>query len=113
MPSLTFKKFSVINHKRCSRWLGRPGQDSWPLSDWAIAAAGEMGKVCNVVTKINRARVGNRKTQAELELDLADEIADTVTYLFLLADVANIDMEQALVHKFNEVSKKHEFPERL
>ena len=85
----------------------------WSLSDWAVAMAGECGETCNVVKKLNRERdliKGNDKSHYELEAQLAEEIADTVTYAFLLAERCGFDMEEIVTQKFNQVSKKHGFP---
>ena len=48
-----------------------------------------------------------------MEDQLTDEIADTALYLDLLAARAGIDLGAAIVRKFNRVSEKHGFPERL
>lgn len=66
--------------------------------------------------KLNRERdgiVGNTKTKEELLADLGEEIADTVLYLDLLAAAAGIDLELEIVKKYNRVSEKNNFPERL
>ena len=113
---LTFKKLREQNKERCSRW--HPGGiDDWTLSEWAVAAAGEMGEACNVVKKLNRdagGMVGNQEiTRAHLQEMLAHEIADIVIYLDLLAQRADIDLEEAIIEKFNLVSARNRFPERL
>ena len=41
------------------------------------------------------------------------ELADTFTYLDLLATAAGIDLERAVISKFNQVSAKNNFPERI
>jgi NTP pyrophosphatase (non-canonical NTP hydrolase) len=103
------------NLTRCNRW--HPGGIvEWSLSDWAVAAAGEMGEACNVVKKLNRERdglVGNAKSGDDLRKDLADEIADVIIYLDIMASHAGIDMGEAIRSKFNRTSEKNGFPERL
>ena len=82
------------------------------MSDWAVAMAGECGEACNIVKKLNRNRDGirgNTENPMDLRVMLAEEIADTVTYAFLLADKLKIDMEEALREKFNKVSRKNNF----
>lgn len=118
MP-LTFEQFSRVNTSRCARWHpGFPGDgDMWTGADWANAAAGEMGEACNVVKKLRRIDVG-QPGKLDPNLDelighLAAEIADTVTYLDLLATYYGIDLTQALREKFNLVSEREGFPERL
>ena len=44
---------------------------------------------------------------------LANEIADVTLYLDLLADHYGIDVEAAIRRKFNIVSERQGFPERL
>ena len=50
---------------------------------------------------------------ATLRLDLADELADVLCYLDLVAAHYGIDLEKALISKFNEVSRRTGLPERL
>lgn len=115
MTGLTFKALRETSLARCRRW--HPGGVAdWSLSDWATATAGEMGEACNVVKKLNRERdgiVGNNLALAELRAQLGHEIADTLIYLDLLAAAAGIDLAAAVVDKFNIVSERNGFPERL
>lgn len=112
---LTLNRLRQNNVDRCARW--HPGgPNDWSMSDWAVAAAGECGEACNIVKKLNRERdklTGNKETKQELEANLAAEIADTVIYLDLLAARAGIDLAAAIIAKFNLVSEREGFPERL
>jgi NTP pyrophosphatase (non-canonical NTP hydrolase) len=111
---MTFQKFSVANRARCE------GQDgfahelgSWSLSDWFTATMGELGEAANVAKKLARVRdgiPGNTSSEEELRADLADEIADTLIYLDLLAQSQGIDLARAVVAKFNKTSRKIGFP---
>lgn len=112
---LTFAQLREANATRCERWHPE-GISSWSLSDWATAAAGEMGELCNVIKKLNRVRddlPGNKESPAQLMAELPKEIADTVLYLDLLAAAAGIDLAEAVAAKFNEVSERNGFPERI
>lgn len=103
------------NAARGKRWHPS-GLVSWSLSDWFTALAGEVGELGNVVKKLNRARdglKGNKETQAQLRDMLAAEAADIFIYLELFAQVAGFDLVQVTVDKFNEVSERNGFPERL
>lgn len=114
-PRLTFQLLRETNLTRCNRWHPE-GINSWSLSDWAVAMMGEAGEACNVVKKLNRYRdalTGNAEDERELREKLADEIADTMIYLDLLATAAGIELERAVVRKFNAVSVRNGFPERL
>jgi NTP pyrophosphatase (non-canonical NTP hydrolase) len=55
--------------------------------------------------------VGNKFSPTNKQI--ADELADVVTYLDLLAAVLGVDLGQAVADKFNEVSIRVGFPERL
>jgi NTP pyrophosphatase (non-canonical NTP hydrolase) len=106
---------ATLNLARCLRW--HPGGiNSWSLSDWAVAFAGEVGELCNVVKKLNRVRdglVGNKESAADLRTAMRKEIADCYLYLDLLAQAAGVDLASAVRDKFNEVSERNGFPERL
>ena len=112
---LTLRELIDTNVARSNHWH----QDSvsgWSLSDWGVAAAGEMGEALNVIKKLNRNRdglVGNVKDEEGLISDLGEELADVVIYLILLADRVGIDLEAAIVSKFNKVSDKHGFNQKL
>lgn len=112
---MTFDELRQANLSRCARWHPR-GLDEWSLSDWGVAAGGEMGEALNVVKKLNRERdgiAGNTVSVDELRGDLADEIADVVIYLDIMAASEGIDLAAAIARKFNKTSEKVGFPERL
>lgn len=112
---LTFARVSEVSLNRCLRW--HPGGlNSWSLSDWFTALAGEVGEAGNVIKKLNRVRdgmVGNRETPDYLRVALGKELADCYLYLDLLAQAAGVDLAEAVCEKFNEVSTRNGFPERL
>lgn len=74
----------------------------WSYADWFTAAAGEMGELGNVLKKVRRGDL----TLDEARGELADEIADVVTYLDILASRLDIDMGLAVRNKFNRVSTR-------
>ena len=45
--------------------------------------------------------------------DIADKVADVFTYLDLLAESLDIDLSKAVIEKFNEVSERVGFPDRI
>ena len=117
MEDLNIKQFQEMNRKRSASWHNGI---EWSLSDWAVAMAGECGEACNVVKKLNRVRDGlpegrvkrsfmtdeyQAETRKYLTDCLAEEIADTMMYCFLLADAAGIDVQTALLEKYYEVSR--------
>ena len=106
---------NVWIHKREGVPLG-----SWPLSEWSNAMAGECGEACNVVKKIRRLRDGmygvNAKAdqkEEKLFRELGWELADTFLYIDLLATAAGIDLEKAVIEKFNIKSEDMKAPHRM
>ena len=115
MSTLRFRDLRDTNLARCARWHPN-GLGEWSLSDWAVATSGELGEALNVLKKLNRERdglTGNAQTYDELVQAFADELADTLIYLDLLAAAAGVDLERAVISKFNRVSERNNFPERL
>ncbi|MEO1731844.1 MAG: MazG-like family protein [Pseudomonadota bacterium] len=106
----TFSGFSERNRERCEAECGFNHQlDSWSLSDWAVAMAGEAGEACNVVKKLNRIRDGvdNSETPEDLREMLKAEIGDVFTYLDLMAQAAGFDLySDCIAPKFNDVSER-------
>lgn len=111
---MTFKEFSAINRRRCEERTGFGHLlGSWSLSDWMTACLGELGEAANVAKKLNRVRdgiVGNDKTPDELRAALSDELADAFIYLDLMAQSQGIDLEQAVLSKFDKTSDKIGWP---
>jgi NTP pyrophosphatase (non-canonical NTP hydrolase) len=115
----TFEEISQINRDRSKQWhsTGSAGESNWSVSDWGVAMAGEAGEVCDAIKKLNRRRdgitMGVTRSQEELTIDIGKEIADTFLYLDLLAERLGLNMEDCIVQKFNEVSDKYGFPQKL
>jgi NTP pyrophosphatase (non-canonical NTP hydrolase) len=114
---MEMEHFARVNLTRCLRWHPE-GLNSWSLSDWAVALAGETGELCNVVKKLNRIRdqlAGNKAgvDEAGLRAALADEIGDVFAYLDLVAQAAGLSLEHCARDKFNRVSERLNMPERL
>jgi NTP pyrophosphatase (non-canonical NTP hydrolase) len=74
--------------------------------------AGEIGEACNVIKKLERERLGLRGTRATKE-QLAEELADGVICLDLIAMQAGIDLAQAVADKFNATSEKYGLTTRM
>lgn len=94
---LTFARFHEVNVARSKSDI-KHSNDWIPLS-WGGALAGEVGELCNYLKKMSRGDKIPKKA-------LAHEISDIMTYLSLLSDKLDIDMEEAIVEKFNIVSKR-------
>lgn len=116
MKPLDFETLRQVNKERCVRWNGGKSVYAESLRDWALAMIGEAGEVCNVIKKIGRAetgKVGNDLSSGALKEKLADEIADVIIYCDLLAARADINLSVAVAKKFNDVSIRNDFPERI
>lgn len=110
---LTFKRFRAANVARCVKWHPE-GIASWSPSDWLTAVTGELGELASLLKMRNRERdglPGNKFSPTQKQI--ADELADVLTYLDLLAEVLGVDLAAAAVSKFNEVSERVGFPDRL
>lgn len=115
MNKLTFKELREANVARNNKWQPK-GVMGWSLSDWGVAMGGECGEALDVIKKLNRIRDGIKRTditEEELLKELEKELADLVTYADLLAERAGIDLGNAITSKFNEVSDKYGFEEKL
>ncbi len=113
---LTFAEVLHANRVRCRRWHDADSEP-WTGADWSNAMCGEAGEAANVVKKLRRheTRTSSPMDPPEdvLRTMLADEIADTFLYLALLADHYGVDMPSAIVSKFNRVSERQGFSDRL
>lgn len=110
---LTFAAFRQANVARCIKWHPL-GIRSWSPSDWLTAVTGELGKLASLLKMRNRERdglPGNKFSPTDKQI--ADELADVLTYLDLLACVLGVDLGAATVEKFNEVSARVGFPDRI
>lgn len=89
--------------------------DSWTLLEHAGEMTGEAGEAANVAKKIRRGwktkktKQGSKKRVPHSDKDisslkdhLAEEIADTIIASIVLSIAADIDIESAIVDKFNE-----------
>lgn len=112
----TFQYFSATNKSRALLWH-KGGLEEWSNNDWATAVTGELGELCNVLKKMRRVEMGinsnNNEEMEKLRQMAADEIADTFTYLDLLAQRMGFDLYEIVADKFNRISEREGFPHRL
>lgn len=95
--TLTFHQLREANVARCKKYFHTI--DSWSYTDWACALSGEVGELCNFIKKIRR---GEKVPLVKV----AKEIADAQAYLDLIAARFGIDLAEATINKFNEVSRR-------
>lgn len=109
MHALTFADLRRGNKARLPLFKNGKGEivhnadgSDWKLGQWGNALAGEVGEAANIIKKIER----GDKTLEEARQDLADELADVMAYLDILAFRAGIDLGQAVADKWNRVSER-------
>lgn len=107
--SLSLARLRQVNVERCEDAF-HPLND-WSPTDWATAAAGEMGEACNLVKKLRRLDGADKDQDSEWQRSvltgrIAEELADTVIYIDLLAARLGCNLSEAIVAKFNHVSSK-------
>jgi NTP pyrophosphatase (non-canonical NTP hydrolase) len=107
---MRYEDFHKANVRRCEYGFGHKftaeGDAKWSVADWVTAVAGEFGELCNLLKKRRR---GEDIPQQEIE----DEFADTLTYLDLLAEALDIDVLGVTRNKFNRVSERIGWFEKL
>ncbi len=117
LEPLNFAELRRANFERLPHFknnLGQPAHDvadgsDWSLGDWMTAVCGELGEAANVLKKIRR---GDHTLNAA-KPELADEFADVVIYLDILAARCGIDLGNAIRSKWNYTSRKIDYDGRL
>ena len=109
MNTLTFGALRQANDTRQMEW---PGNDKADLAFRAIEVAGEFGEVSEAVKKYLRAERGIKGSVAGPE-DVANEMADAIIALDLLAAEMGINLSDAVARKFNMTSVKYGMNTRL
>lgn len=96
----------------------KPDGSDWKLTEWVNATAGEVGEMAEMVLLAQMVRqlgsIGNTTkkvergdvTLEEVRAKLADEMADVLTYLDILAFRAGIDLSAATIDKWNRISAR-------
>lgn len=110
------RELRTKGNTRRARWH-TPDTEPWSGADWSNAMCGEAGEAANVVKKIRRIETGTGAQDQPPLTDLIDqlghELADTIAYADLLAQHYGIDLRAAIAEKFNIVSEREGFPERI
>lgn len=117
MGALTFHALRNANARRVIEFKNAQGElahprpfsdDDWTIAEWTNALCGEAGEAANVAKKLRRGDYGapgspewRRGVQK-----LLDELADTVIYADLCAQKMGAFLDDAVVGKFNEVSRR-------
>ncbi|MBI4815211.1 MAG: MazG-like family protein [Deltaproteobacteria bacterium] len=110
MSELRFSELRAAAVARLPQFKNRHGQPAhsqpdgsdWSDAQWLGAVMGELGEYANLRKKVDRGDV----TREEALPELANELADVLTYLDILAFRLGIDLGAAVVAKFNKVSER-------
>lgn len=102
MNTLQFAELRKANETRQAEWCPDQIPD---LSFRGNELAGETGEACNVIKKLERARQGWRGSTDTIE-HLAEELADVIICVDLIAMQLGIDLGEAVRAKFNATSAK-------
>ena len=110
MSNLSFNVLREANRARLPQFKNARGEiahsqadgSDWALSAWSNAVLGELGEAANIIKKIER---GDFSLE-EARPGLAKELSDAVTYLDILAARSGINLGQAIIDKFNEISRR-------
>jgi NTP pyrophosphatase (non-canonical NTP hydrolase) len=127
---LSFETLRRANQARLPRFKNFNGDNAhttddgsdWKLSMWLNATMGELGELSEVVLMAamlkslgNVSNMVKKVERGDFDLDqvhveIGKEIADTITYLDIVASRVGIDLGQAVTNKFNEVSGRTDVP---
>lgn len=107
---LTFNALRSANLARLPEFRNKHGEPAhsqpdgsdWSPAQWLQAVTGELGEYANVRKKFERGDL----TAEEFEQQAADELADVMCYLDILAFQLGIDLGTATMDKWNRISKR-------
>lgn len=107
---LSFNTLRNANVKRLPQFKNKHGNPAhskddgsdWIPAQWLQAVAGELGEYANIRKKFERGDID----ADEFKNLAAEELADVITYLDILAFQLGIDLGQAVKDKFNFISNR-------
>jgi len=108
VESFDLRALRTANLARLPQFSNRKGEPAhsepdgsdWALSAWSNATLGDLGELANIIKKIERGDM----TLEDARQACADEVADVLTYLDILAYRLGVDLGAATKDKFNRVS---------
>lgn len=107
---LTFNVLREANLKRVGQFKNAHGElahtkedgSDWTPAQWLQAMVGELGEYANKRKKFERRDID----EEEFLFHARKELADVVVYLDILAFQLGINLGEAVMLKFNEVSRR-------
>lgn len=100
---LDFQQLQVANALRQAEWDPNSAID---LSYRGTELGGEVGEALNLIKKLERERLGIRGSRTTVQ-DLADELADVIICVSLIANHCKFNLGDAVRNKFNATTKKY------
>lgn len=115
--NLSFETLRKVNLERLPHFKNSKGEAAhsdpygrdWKPAQWLQAVVGELGEYANIRKKYERGDIDF----TEFTIAAQRELADVVTYLDILAFQLGIDLGEATIRKFNEVSIRVGSPVRI
>jgi NTP pyrophosphatase (non-canonical NTP hydrolase) len=105
----TFTELRCANLVRQREWQkGQPVSLSYRGNEMA----GETGEACNVLKKLERERMGIVGSRATVD-QLAQELADVIICVDLIASEFDINLAAAVRDKFNATSERYGLATRM
>lgn len=104
--------FSGLRNANIARQKEWDGGGELSLSFKGNELAGETGELCNVIKKLERERLGLPGSRDTVE-HAAEEMADVIICVDLIANHLGVDLWQAVANKFNATSEKNGMATRL
>lgn len=111
-PSYSRPDFVVLREANSERQKEWDAGGHISLSYRGNELAGEVGEACNIIKKLERERLGIRGSRSSVA-DLAEELADVLICVDLVAMSLGIDLREALQKKFNATSSKNRLKTKL
>lgn len=96
------RRLPLFKNARGETAHSQPDGSDWSDSDWLMAVTGELGEFANLRKKVLRGDM----SMEDAKQDLADELADVVIYIDILASRLGVDLGAAVVSKFDRVSDR-------
>lgn len=100
---LTFNTLREANkHRRLQEGAAYARTNNWTPAQWLQAVVGELGEYANIRKKFERGDFA----EEEFKALAAMELADTITYMDILAEQLGINLGAATLRKFNIISAR-------
>ena len=102
LRSANLKRLPMFRDAKGRTCHAQPDGSDWSPAQWLQAVTGELGEYANLRKKVERGDF----TLEEARPMLADELADVVIYLDILASQLGVNLGEAVMSKWNRTSEK-------